>query len=363
MRKKIIIGIGIVVIVLGSGLLLVGIRYSPVLFQLVFNRGVELHHQSERINILALGIGGGSHEGPNLSDTIIFASIDLEKKRVILVSIPRDLWIGDLEAKINTAYAFGEEKQKGGGLVLAKAAVSKIVGQPVDYVIRIDFDGFVKAVDLVGGLAINIERAFDDYEYPIEGKENDPCGHSDEELKQLATASSQLGAFPCRYTHIHFNQGITQMNGKRVLEYVRSRHAEGVEGTDFARSRRQERVISSFREKVFSFSTLLNPVKVLSLYSTLQENIATDIKESEFDDFIRLTRDMKDAKIESLVLDVGDDEGKRQGLLMNPPISQEYHLQWVLIPKAGNNNFKEIQQYIDCALKDSCQQSAEKKIQ
>lgn len=125
-RKKII------VLALGILLLIVAVvvyaikSYVPVAVQLVVNKGVTLKEaKGGRINILALGIGGASHEGPNLTDTIIFASIDPDKKEVTFVSIPRDLWVPTLDSKINKAYSDGEDEKKGGGLILAKAAVSK----------------------------------------------------------------------------------------------------------------------------------------------------------------------------------------------------------------------------------------------
>ena len=105
----------------------------------------------------------------------------------------------DLNQKINTAYAKGEDVRKGGGLVLAKATVSKVLNQPIGYGFRIDFDGFVKAVDLVGGLDIVVDREFDDYQYPVEEKREDLCGHSLEEAtEQIATQEATI-VFPCRY--------------------------------------------------------------------------------------------------------------------------------------------------------------------
>ncbi len=277
------------------------------MFQLLFNKNIDLKKTTNNhINILLLGIGGGNHEGPNLTDTIIFMSIDPKTKKIDLFSIPRDMWVPDLRAKINTAYAYGEEKEKGGGLKLAKAVVKKILGQPVDYGIRIDFDGFIKAIDLVGGLDITVDNVLDDYEYPIAGKENETCGHTEEELIELATASSQLDAFPCRYKHIHFDKGPQHMTGKSALEYVRSRHAQGYEGSDFARSRRQEKVITAFKNKVFSIETFFNPTKLLGLYGTLQDSIDTDIKQDEFDDFIRLAPQLKRGKMERAKIYLGE---------------------------------------------------------
>lgn len=353
MRKKIFI-IGFLVLLLLSPFIIKAVKTLPIFWQYFFNKEIELKKQDSHFNILLLGVGGGSHEGPNLSDTIIFASINPEKNKVSLVSIPRDLWVPDLNAKVNTAYATGEAKKKGGGLTLAKATIAKVVGQPVDYAVRIDFAGFIKAVDLIGGLDINVERVLDDYAYPVEGKENDSCGHTDEEIESFtATVSAETELsefFSCRYKHLHFDKGLTHMDGKTALEFVRSRHAVGDEGTDFARSVRQEKVIKAFKDKILSAGTLLNPAKVIGLYNILEKSIDTDIKQEEFDDFIKLADRMKSADIKSTVLDYGDSSAGRAGLLVNPPISEDYRYTWVLIPRIGNGDFSEINKYVECEL-------------
>ena len=348
MRKKIIIVIIILFVFIGGKAAINFAKFSPVLLGLLFHKDIALKKTNEQINILLLGIGGGKHEGPNLSDSIIFASINPQKNTVSLISIPRDLWIPDLNAKINTAYATGEEKRKGGGLLLSRAVVAKVLGQQIDYGIRVDFDGFIKAVDLIGGIDVAVERTVDDYEYPIEGKENDTCGHTDEDIPKLATSSSQLEAFPCRYMHIHFDKGQQHMDGITALRFVRSRHAKGVEGTDFARSNRQEKIIQGFKNRVLSIDTLLNPLKVISLFTTFSDNVDTDIPQSEIDDFVRLADKMREATIRSAVLDYGDTT--RSGLLVNPPISSDYRSAWVLIPRKGNGNFMEVREYVTCII-------------
>ena len=68
------------------------------------------------------------------------------------------------------------------------------------------------------------------------------------------------------------------MDGKTALTFVRSRHAEGEEGSDFARSKRQEKIIQAFKDKLFSFQTIINPAKIISLYDILKDSIDTDIK-------------------------------------------------------------------------------------
>ena len=354
MRKKVVI-IGLVLVV---GLIIIVARTSklyPILFQVLFNKDIQLKKENSNINILLLGTGGGKHEGPDLTDTIIFASTDQVKNKVTLLSIPRDLWITDLNARINTAYSNAEAKRKGGGILLANAVVKKVVNHPIDYTVRIDFSGFVQVVDILEGIDIDVQSAFDDYKYPITGKENDSCGYSDEDIKAfIATSSAEIDVqekFICRYKHLNFDKGMIHMDGQTALEFVRSRHAEGSDGTDFSRSKRQEQVIKAVKDKVFSINFFLNPAKVISVYNALRGNIDTNIKEEEIDDFIKLVNKMKEAKIESVVLDYGDKQKGRPGLLANPPISSAYANQWVLIPRIGNGNFSEIHKYVECEIK------------
>jgi len=349
-RRNSKIIISALLLLIGVFILVQGIKYFPVWYGLLFKKDIVLNRTDQRINILLLGIGGGRHDGPNLTDTIILASIDPEKKKATLISIPRDLWIPDLKAKINYAYAYGESREKGGGLLLSKAVVSKVLGQEIDYALRVDFDGFIKAVDMVGGLDVNVERKLDDPEYPISGKEDDPCDHKEEELQALATASSQLDAFPCRYEHLVINPGLQHMDGETALKFVRSRHAKGSEGSDFARSKRQEKIISAFQDKVFSAGTFLNPVKIVSLLDVFKASIDTDITQEEYDDFVRLAQKMKGAKMQSIVLDVGDEEEGQPGLLDNPAPTEAYRYQWVLAPRRGDGNFSQIHKYVACQI-------------
>ena len=332
--------------------------FSSFLLQFALNKNIQLKKNDDHINILLLGRrGGGMLDGPNLTDTIILANIDEAKNKVTLVSIPRDLWMPDLEGtnkKINGAYQEGEDVKKGGGIPLTKAAIKKVTGQDVDYAVVIDFSGFVKAVDVLGGLDINVANTFDDYNYPIGGKEDDTCGNTSEDIQAfVATDSAEADIeqkFSCRYMHLHFDKGPQHMDGETALEFVRSRHAAGVEGSDFARSQRQEKVISAFRDKLLSAQTFINPAKMISLYTVLESSIDTDIKSNELDDFVKLAQKMRQAKIQSAVIDAGDITTQRPGLLETAPLSVQYDNLFVLIPRVGNGNFSEIQKYISCEI-------------
>jgi len=359
LQRLIILIVGIILLGIGIKIVLAIINYAPVAYQVAFNKDIDLKKtQDQRVNILLLGIGGGSHEGPNLTDTIIFTSIDPKNKKVTMVTIPRDLWVPDLSAKVNYAYAVGEADKKGKGLLLAKASVGKILGQKIDYGFRIDFNGFIKAVDRMGGLDIDVARSFDDYAYPLSGKEDELCGVSEDEVAtlsaQIATGSAtEFDLFPCRYEHLHFDKGTQHMDGETALKYVRSRHALGPEGSDFARSQRQERVINAFKDRVFSAGTLLNPLTLVSLYDTFQASIDTDIQKSEYDDFVKLAEKMKGAETKNYVIDTGDQTSERPDLLINPPLSSDrYGGAWVLVPKAGPSNYSDIQSYVRCLVEN-----------
>lgn len=357
-KKKSIFALSIFVAILVLVVIAKTASFYPFLFQLIFEKEVKLKQaEPSKLNILILGIGGGRHDGPNLTDTIILANINEGKNKVTLASIPRDLWIPDLDGynkKINEAYAKGELKKKGGGITLAEAVVEKVTGQSVDYAVRIDFNGFVRAVDVVGGLEIVVDNTLDDYRYPISGKEDDSCGFSEEDIKQfIATVSAETeisDKFSCRYKHLYFEKGSQHLDGEQSLEFVRSRHGINGEGSDFARSKRQQKIITAFKDKIFSAQTLVNPARIINLYNIVKDSIDTNIKQDEFDDFIRLAQKMRQAKITSFVIDTGDQTKQRQGLLDEAPYTNEYNFLSVLIPRVGNGDFSEIHQFIECQL-------------
>lgn len=295
----------------------------------------ELKSTDGKTNFLILGIDKRSnvpytYSGPSgkqerngfLSDTIILASVDLTTKKVSFISIPRDTWVSipgwgsfpASEGKINSAYSLGDTySHPGGGLNLAKKIVSKHLGVTIHYALRIDFEGFVKSVDTLGGLDINVEKTFDDYRYPIPGKE---------------TANCSGGNFNCRYEYVHFEKGKNRMNGETALQYARSRSGTNGEGSDFARAVRQQKVIQAFVKKATSLESLLNPVKVNSLFNNLGETIETDFDFAAVGALLKLAKDLQISSDQTLVLDPSTD------LMVNGD-SNLYGGAYVIIPKNG----------------------------
>jgi LCP family protein required for cell wall assembly len=221
-----------------------------------------------------------------------------------------------MQAKINTAYHYGNEKGSGGGLSLAKQAVSELLDLPVHYVAILDFRGFVKAIDAVGGIDVEVDSTFDDYKYPIAGKENvEP--ESD------------------RYEHVHFDKGMTHMDGATALKFARSRHSVGDEGTDFARGKRQEKIVIAFRNKVFSTNTLFNSTTLSNLKESISSSIDTDIGPKEQASFFKLFLNLGSLNNVNSI-DIAD-------FFTNPKSTTIYGGQWVLIPK---NKVENIHVYV-----------------
>lgn len=311
--------------------------FGPVnVVSVIFSRNSELKNENGRTNVLLLGIGGGTHDGPNLTDSIMVLSVktkfgDSEEKNlppVTLISLPRDIYVDSLQNKINLAYQEGLDA--GVGTVLVKSVVGQITGLPIHYAIVLDFSAFSQVVDVLGGIDVSIEHILDDSAYPILGRETDTCGYSSEEVRTRAATidlsfESEFRAFPCRYETLHFDVGLQHMNGMTALKFVRSRHAQGDEGTDFARSRRQQLVLKAAKDKALSSETLLRPQKVLDIYGQIKSHINSDISPSEMNAFISLALAYKDALTQTVAID--------QALLENPPVDQRG---WILLPKGGN---------------------------
>ncbi|HEX7042207.1 MAG TPA: hypothetical protein VF189_03065, partial [Patescibacteria group bacterium] len=132
-----------------------------------------------------------------------------------------------------------------------------------------------------------------------------------------------------------------------ALEFARSRHGVGSEGSDFARSARQQLIIEAVRNKLIT-SAFFSPNKLLDLYNIMRNSIDTDVSQEEMGLFLNKILFFKNAKIGSAVIDYGDYATKKPGLLQLAPITPEYDNLSVLIPRVGNGNFSEIKSFVTC---------------
>ena len=281
-----------------------------------------------RTNILILGSDQRSPKSTQnsvLTDTIMILSIGKEKNDVVIISIPRDLWIEQINEKINALYAWNLYPYQGKGKEVEKVKdkIYEITGLQIHYYAIVGFNAFQDAIEAVGGIEIYVANAFVDYQYPVEGKEDAP---NEQE----------------RYMTVRFEQGNQVMNGEKALHYARSRHsANPIEAGDFARARRQQAVLVALEQKVLKTNTLLNPQKLTELFDAYQKNVVTDITVRELLYYSSIATTFTNSDLKKIVL---SDEGKKDelpgsGTLMTPTTEEresKYSGKYVLVPKTGN---------------------------
>lgn len=280
-----------------------------------------------KTNILLLGIDKRADNHSMLTDTIIVVSIDNETGNTVMTSIPRDLWINEIKGKINSVYywASQNEKTKENPVLSVVKVVSNIVGMPIHYYAVVNFEAFTEAIDAVDGVDVMVENTFDDYLYPIEGKEDAPVEAD-------------------RYLHIHFDAGLQHMNGETALQYARSRHSDNPkEAGDFARARRQQQVIIALKDKITKSDTLFDLGKLKGLFDTYQANVETNVGTNEIGLFYNAYKNISNGKVTRVVL---SNELKNEDILgsgmLYAPSEDDRHLlyggAYVLIPKDGSFN-------------------------
>jgi LCP family protein required for cell wall assembly len=221
-----------------------------------------------RFNVLVLGLDRRPREGnaPARTDTIFVVTVDPSNRTARGIGIPRDLYVdiptrsgGSFKERVNTAYVYGETSgYPGGGAALARKTVENALGIKIDYHVIIDFEGFKKVIDLLGGIDVDV---------PTEV--NDPYYSETEALGDY---------YPCV-----FRPGSYHMNGSDALCYARVRR----NSSDLDRIQRQQRIIFATLEKA-SRLNVLDPANVVSLWKRYKDTVTTDISDFQVPGFAAL---------------------------------------------------------------------------
>ncbi len=258
-------------------------------------------------NILVLGTGGKDHEGADLTDTILVASIDDENKLVTMVSIPRDTWIKDStigNSKINEFYYYAknyyEDSTK--GLEHLTEKVEDLMGIPVHYYIKINFDGFKYLIDVIGGIDIFVEETIDDPYYPKDGT--------------------------FEYEPFYIESGFHNMDGEIALKYARSRKTT----SDFDRANRQQQIIYAIKEKALQTNIIFSKSKIEEILDTLKENIDTNITAKEL---LTLGGMASEYGVDQITHRLIHDDPTQCGGFLYTPDRTFYNDLFVLIPAGG----------------------------
>ncbi len=230
-----------------------------------------------QINILLLGCGGEGHSGGQLTDTIMIASLRPETREAALLSIPRDLYVevegAGIRNKINAVKVMGDKKEEGSGIRLLKQVVEDVSGLPIDYYAELDFRGFIKIVDSVGGIDVYLDKDINDPAYPDFNNGYDP---------------------------FYIEKGWHHLDGATALKVARSRHSTM---GDFDRIKRQQEVIKAFRQKIYERYASFDIGAFGALLSSVSDNLMTDIELEEIPRFYRIVKDIKGSNITAATVD------------------------------------------------------------
>lgn len=263
--------------------------------------------------ILLLGKGGENHDGGDLTDTIMIVQILNTEKQINLISIPRDFLVFDDKGyyrKINSIYThtLNQGKTEAEAIKALQDKITEITGIGFDYYAEIDFAGFVKIVDTIGGVEVDVKESIDDPYYPGPNYS---------------------------YQRFVLQAGLQTLNGENALKYARSRYTSV--GGDLDRSRRQQQILGNLKDKVFSLNPILDAPKLLSMFGIARETIKTDLSLTDMKNFYDTYQDSKDYTMKSLV--IGNNlltgnlkEGYRQfgsvrGYIIEPRLSEQNYLE------------------------------------
>jgi LCP family protein required for cell wall assembly len=242
----------------------------------------------ERLNILAVGVDARGGDKVYNTDTLIVISIDPETKQVAMLQVPRDmadvpvpanarsLWGSTYGGKINSWWMQNRNRTdlwrgktaQTRGFNALKGILGELYGLDIRYYVKVDFDGYRKVVNTLGGVQINVQIPVYESTYPVAGG----------------------------LTRIYIPAGPQHMTGQESLMYARSRHR--AQGGDFDRGRRQQRVLLSLKEQMNAAAIVEN---LPSLVKALGESVKTDIPVSEMPQLLALAESVDTKNIRSYV--------------------------------------------------------------
>ncbi|MBI4054147.1 MAG: LCP family protein [Candidatus Doudnabacteria bacterium] len=239
-----------------------------------------------KINLLVLGVGGNGYYGEIVTDTILLISVGSKPSsqtsgHVSLLSLPRDLALAvpgqDDLRRINEVYKFGELEKQGRGIEKITQTIKELTGEEVYYFVVFDLEGFKRAIDALGGIEVEVEKSFIDRSYP----------------------NYELGYFPS----IVFQAGRQWLDGERALQFARSRHGTNGEGSDFARIRRQHKVVTAFQKRIEELNFIEEIAALPQFLVISKEHVRTNLALWEIKRLYTLTKGIGPDSIHTASLD------------------------------------------------------------
>ena len=253
-------------------------EYQKEVEALIASRGETLPELEDVYNVLLIGTDERNPGESSRSDTMLLISINKKTKQIVGTSFLRDLYVkipGRDFDKLNAAHAFG-------GVELLLDTLEYNFSIHVDRYITVNFQSFIKVVDIIGGLDINVYE--DDLYW----------------LNQYIHASNLIVGDEEHSDYLDYADGSVQhLNGKQSLAYARFRF---VGNGDFSRTERQRRVVNEVFEKLKK----TDPATLIELLDTILPEVTTNIPTNEFLELICMIPEMSGYDIVSWSIANGD---------------------------------------------------------
>ncbi len=280
-----------------------------------FNSGWNTTPQNSdnRVNILILGTDEleNRKNTVELTDTILLASINLNTAKISLFSLPRDLWHKIYQTKINALYAYGRQRYPDTPERFPKEVIQEMIGTPIHHTIVLKLETVAQLIDEIGGLEIDVKEGFVDTEFP----------RSDVDIA-VEKDPAKL------YETVEFKTGVEKMSGERVLKYIRSRHSHDDQGTDDARSQRQQQVILSLVKNFQDPQFFLNIERTGKLYQFYMQHFDKALPLTEVIGIAKnLLPHRSTLQFASGSPSIFPDDQK--GVIFHPQLLPQYQKQWV----------------------------------
>lgn len=263
--------------------------------------------------ILLLGIDSVANKpnNPELTDTMLLVSINMNTGKINTLSLPRDLWSTAYQTRINALYEYGKERYPERPEQFPEEVISELTGVTINHTITLSLQTVAQIIDILGGITVNVTEGFTDTEFPRE----------DIELNSVRNTSEL-------YETVTFESGPQNMDGTTVLKYIRSRKSANLsQGTDIARSQRQQQVITALLTRIQHISPLKDLDALAQLYVLYDSAFEKQFAKTEGIATLNALRHVANTiSINSHTLSIYPDS--KTGVITNPPVSK-YKGQWV----------------------------------
>lgn len=268
----------------------------------------------QKYNFLILGTDkvSGRDDEVELTDTMMLLQLNLKDGQVETLSLPRDLYLDDYQTRINALYFYGKEKYPNQPEQLPQEILEQLCQIKINHTLVIGIEDLEKLIGIVGDIEINVPEAFIDPLFPVPGVDvsrvNDP--------KIL-------------YQEVSFAKGLQKMNSVTALQYMRSRHSQGTQGTDDARALRQQLVLQALVQKM---KNVRDPQTLGQLYRFYLDRFANTLP---LEELVRIGVVLLDKISQNQQYQFSFEKHQlsvypadSQGVIYNPPLWQTKQ-QWV----------------------------------